>query len=92
MKTQTKALCSACGKETIVKRKTDRKDGIEHTYFKCQKCGHKSTVCYTDEKIRRALKEQQQLFNSGDTAEIEAGATRLQTMLDDLRERLGKTG
>ena len=93
MKTQSRVLCPACNKETVVARKTDKnRGGIEHTYFRCRKCGHKVTICYTDEKGRRGMKEQQRIYAAGDSVATQAGAAKLQVMMDELRERLGKTG
>lgn len=45
--------CSSCLKKTPLVQKSETLYGdIEHEYNECQKCGHKSTLSYSDQSIR----------------------------------------
>ena len=48
-----------CGKVTPLIRKTDRlKNGVRHEYAECNQCHGKTTIMYTDSKIRGMLAKQ----------------------------------
>jgi hypothetical protein len=51
--------CSLCGKLTPLIRKTDRLgNGIRHEYAECKQCRGKTTIMYTNGKIRGMLAKQ----------------------------------
>ena len=54
-----KFQCNKCEGLTDLIIKTDKlEDDIQHSYAECEQCGYKSTIQYTDKRIRSLLAKQ----------------------------------
>ena len=51
--------CGLCGELTPLIRKTDKlSNGVRHEYAECKQCHGKTTIMYTNSKIRGMLAKQ----------------------------------
>lgn len=62
-------ICGKCGKTTPLNIKTDKlKDDVQRVYAKCNSCGGKTTVYYTDKHIRKLMRLQKVAHAGADKA------------------------
>ena len=82
--------CNSCNEATPLIIKTDKLYGeFRHSYGECQKCGYKSTVYYTNKKIRSMLSKQKQMPGGDKKVKF---TEKLDKEVALLRERFEKVG
>lgn len=85
--------CSNCGLESGVKFKTKKHGrGIEETYFKCEFCSVKTPCYFTNNKVRKLIKENKDLRESpivsdNDKIVIDKNHQYITAKMDELKER-----
>lgn len=59
MKHKERFICNSCNKHTRLDIHTSKMFGeFEHVYAKCEHCGYKSTVYYTNKRVRKLISKQ----------------------------------
>lgn len=83
MKRKEQFQCNQCDELTRLDIKTKRLTGdIRHSYAQCEKCGYKSTVYYTNKRVRKLMSKQATETN---VARKEALKGKLQREIDMLK-------
>lgn len=86
MKHKERFICNSCNKHTILDIHTNKMfDEFEHVYAKCEHCGYKSTVYYTNKRVRKLMSKQATETN---VARKEALKSKLQREIDMLKVSL----
>lgn len=83
MKHKEQFTCNSCNEHTRLDIHTDKMFGeFEHVYAKCEHCDYKSTVYYTNKRVRKLMSKQATETN---VARKEALKGKLQRDIDMLK-------
>ena len=83
MKHKEKFLCNQCEQHTKLDIKSKKAiNDVKHVYAECEHCGYKSTVYYTNSKVRKLMSKQATETN---VARKEALKSKLQREIDMLK-------
>lgn len=87
MKHKEKFICNHCGEHTKLDIKTKRiVSDVRHTFAECENCGYKSTVYYTNKKVRKLMSKQQK---ETDLNKMNILIDKTQKEMDILKEKYG---
>lgn len=82
--------CDKCQYEFTPKPR-ERSKGvvIKETYFKCPKCRHHYTVCYTNQEARRLQRVVKSLAKQGKYEEVQKVKGELALIMAELKHQFG---
>lgn len=87
MKHKEKFLCNKCYQHTKldIESKNVISD-VKHVYAECERCGYKSTVYYTNSKVRKLMTKQRK---ETDQSKKNILTEKIQKEVDILKEKYG---
>lgn len=88
MKHKEKFLCNQCEQHTKLDIKSKKViNDVKHVYAECEHCGYKSTVYYTNSKVRKLMAKQQK---ETDQSKKNILTEKIQKEVEILKEKYAK--
>lgn len=87
MKHKEQFICNSCNEHTRLDIKSKKViNDVKHVYAECEHCGYKSTVYYTNSKVRKLMTKQQK---ETDKSKKNILTEKIQKEVDILKEKYG---